>query len=89
MEGSRKGGKEREERKEGRNGEGKKVRRRESEKVGEVGGQQEDEAEDTAEDTAEDATAEARRRKLEELPHGPDLRQGGWVVSVSPGGVPG
>ena len=37
MEGSRKGGKEREERKEGRNGEGKKVRRRESEKVGEVG----------------------------------------------------
>ena len=71
MEGSRKGGKEREEKKEGRNGEGKEVRRRESEKVGEVGGQQE-EAEDTAEDTAEDATAEARRRKLEELPHGPD-----------------
>ena len=39
MEGSRRGGKDREERKEGRNGEGKEVRRWESEKVGEVGGQ--------------------------------------------------
>ena len=37
MEGSRKGGKKRGERKEGRNGEGKEVRRRESEKVGELG----------------------------------------------------
>ena len=88
MEGSRKGGKEREERKEGRNVKEKRSDEGRVKRLARLEQSSRTKPRTQPRTQAEDATAEARRRKLEELPHGPDLRQGGRVVSVSPGGVP-